>query len=132
MHWGDFKDNGCVDLGDGRKARSYSAILWDIPSGANWEEACSKMPADINGVHFDHPTICVKTNIVDALSFAALVVGLKTGVGGAILGAAALIISQAGIGALNMWGVFYVEDGTCGVQTNEPFDGTSDPHHHVH
>ncbi|PSB53940.1 hypothetical protein C7B67_01080 [filamentous cyanobacterium Phorm 6] len=126
MHWGDLKDNGCVDLGNGRKARSYSAVLWDIPWGASWEQACSTMPADINGVHFDHPTVCVKANVVDTLSLVSLVaglvatgagstpVGVVAGLGGAIIGATSLVFSQADVGALNMWGVFYVEDGSCG------------------
>jgi hypothetical protein len=57
QHWGDFKADQCTASG----LRQYSAILWDIPWGASWEQACAHMPADINGHHFDAPARCVTT-----------------------------------------------------------------------
>ena len=119
MHWGDFKDNGCVAIGNGRKARVYSAILWDIPGGHSWEEACKTMPATINGRYFPCPTICVKTSIVDAVSVTATALSIAgfgfpaAGHAGTIVGLVATVLSSSGAGALNMWGVFYVEDGSC-------------------
>jgi hypothetical protein len=41
MHWGDIADDGCVGPG----SRKWSAILWDIPWGKSWEEACAETAA---------------------------------------------------------------------------------------
>ena len=57
-HWGTFKRDGCTGPG----LRQYSAILWGVPWGQSWEDACARMPARINGQRFAHPTRCV-TNI---------------------------------------------------------------------
>jgi len=54
MQWGPFKSSGCSATG----FRQYSAVLWDIPWGQSWEQACSNMPADVAGLHFEHPTRC--------------------------------------------------------------------------
>ena len=40
MHWGDLGDRGCTALG----LHEYSAVLWDIPWGQSWENACAGMP----------------------------------------------------------------------------------------
>lgn len=118
-HWGDFKDNGCVDLGGGAKARSYSAVLWDIPFGYSWEDACAKKDATVNGYYFEHPTACVKTSVASALGAVATAIGAAglvyppAGVFGTILGSTAVALDLGGAGGLNMWGVFYVQDGTC-------------------
>jgi hypothetical protein len=54
LHWGDFKSSGCSATG----FRQYSAVLWDIPFGQSWEQACANMPADVAGLHFEKPTRC--------------------------------------------------------------------------
>ena len=122
--WGKFKDDGCVPLSRFEKRRQYSAILWDIPAGYSWEAACSKMPAAINGQHFEHPTACVKSNasaliagtgIIASTVAGALAAG-PAGSAAASAGTAVLVevINQSTGGvALNMWGVYYVEDNSC-------------------
>lgn len=57
MHWGPFKDDGIVGPG----LRKYSSILWDIPNGKDWGEACYSHPATIKGHYFARPTKCVHT-----------------------------------------------------------------------
>jgi len=113
-HWGDFRDDGIQDIGNGRKVRVYQAILWDIPWGQSWEDACANQPADINGVHFDRPTACVKSSILQPIS--AILAGVSlvgiafppVGVAAAVAGAATVMLDLGGAGALNMWGIFYV------------------------
>lgn len=113
-HWGDFRDDGIHDIGNGRKVRIYQAILWDIPWGDSWEVACACQPADINGVHFDHPTACVKSSILQPISAILAVVSLvgiafpPVGIAAAVAGAATVMLDLGGVGALNMWGIFYV------------------------
>lgn len=58
-YWGEFKEDDCTGIFPGTK--QYSAILWDIPSGTSWEEACENTGATINGHTFDHPARCVNT-----------------------------------------------------------------------
>jgi hypothetical protein len=55
--WGDFKDDAC--RGDG--LRQYSAILWDIPWGADWKDACERAGATLGEWRFERPTRCVHT-----------------------------------------------------------------------
>ncbi|MCY1023211.1 hypothetical protein [Pyxidicoccus sp. MSG2] len=52
-HWGDFKADHCVGVG----LKQYSAVLWNIKD-FSWEDACMTMPAQINGVQYEHPTRC--------------------------------------------------------------------------
>lgn len=116
--WGSFKNNGCV-TSQGRKFRVYSAVLWDIPWGKSWELACSQMPAKVAGQRFTHPTACVKTSVVDAIGITAAVMSFPgmvyppLGAAGAVIGASAIAMDKGGVGALNMWGVFYVQDPKC-------------------
>jgi hypothetical protein len=118
QHWGSFKDNGCVTQ-KSRKFRVYSSVLWGIPWGESWEVACSKMPATVHGVHFSHPTACVKTSVVDAMSITGAVLGVAgmafppIGAAGAVLGVTTVVMDKSGVGALNMWGVFYVQVPKC-------------------
>ncbi len=48
--WGSFKRDHCTKRGcwwaegPGCGRRQFSAILWDIPWGASWEEACATTP----------------------------------------------------------------------------------------
>lgn len=48
-NWGDFKKESCNASGGTRK---YSSILWNIPWGASWEDACRTTPATIDGVTY--------------------------------------------------------------------------------
>ena len=57
QRWGDFKKDQCTALG----VRQYSAVLWDIPWGKSWEEACKNMPATIEGQSFASPLRCRNT-----------------------------------------------------------------------
>jgi len=115
LKWGKFKNNGCVH----KNLRSYSAVLWDIPWGESWEAACAKKSATVGGQYFSHPTVCVKAGVVDITGITATVVGIAglafppAGVAGAVLGTAAIAMDKGGVGSLNMWGVFYVQDPKC-------------------
>ncbi len=53
-YWGDFKADHCVCDG----FRQYSAILWDIPWGTNWAQACYSTDAVINGHWFTGAARC--------------------------------------------------------------------------
>src|SRR5215207_7404330 len=53
-HWGDLKKDHCTEVG----FRQYSAILWDIPSGQDWKQACESTPATIEGQHFSGADRC--------------------------------------------------------------------------
>ena len=116
--WGDFKYNGCVPE-NGRAFKVYSSVLWDIPWGASWEVACAKMPATVAGQYFSHPTACVKASVVDVMGITAAVLSFPgmvyppVGAASAVLGAAAIAMDKGGVGALNMWGVFYVQVASC-------------------
>lgn len=57
QRWGDFKKDQCTALG----VSQYSAVLWDIPWGKSWEEACKNMPATIEGQSFASPLRCRNT-----------------------------------------------------------------------
>ena len=123
LTWGSFKDNGCVILDrKGWGMRSYSAVLWNIPTGQSWEATCARTPANVAGRHFAHPTACVKTDIKDAMKITRMIAkqALKR------VGRADPRIALAAVGvmygakimgrinpALNMWGIFYVPDNRC-------------------
>lgn len=126
-NWGSFRDDGCIKVNN-RRVRQYQSVLWGIPWGHSWEDACQKMPADINGVHFNHPNICAKSSIAATLGGLATAlggtgltvsasgappVGMAISGVGVALGTATFFVNLAGGGALNMWGIFWVE-GVCG------------------
>ena len=54
MHWGAFKRDHCTDIG----RRQYSAILWDIPAGMDWKEACETTPGSPAGIEPRPPDRC--------------------------------------------------------------------------
>lgn len=116
--WGAFKNNGCA-TSEGRKFRVYSSVLWDIPRGKSWELACASMPARVGGHYFSHPTACVKASVVDAIGITGAVLGVgglvfpPAGAVGTVIGVSAIALDKGGIGGLNMWGVFYVQDPKC-------------------
>lgn len=45
VHWGEFRSEGCPRKG----FRQVSAVLWDVPWGKSWEEACRTTPSPICG-----------------------------------------------------------------------------------
>lgn len=72
--WGEFNvpDTSCMPVWKpyqkkectGLITRQYSSRLDRIPDGMDWEDTCTKMPAEINGVQFSRPTRCVRTDLV--------------------------------------------------------------------
>ena len=46
LRWGNATESGVMSgcTGPDKCTRQYSAILWDIPWGANWEETCRRTP----------------------------------------------------------------------------------------
>src|SRR6476660_805923 len=58
IHWGSIGDDGCVeDTG----YRQYSAILWGIPWGQSWEQACFTYGASVGGQPGRVPDRCRNT-----------------------------------------------------------------------
>ena len=125
--WGRFRDDGCIKV-NGTKVRQYQSVLWGIPWGQSWEVACQKMPADIKVggkvVHFQHPNICAKSSIAatlgalsTALGGAGLTVsysgnpaiGMPISAAAFAMGTITFFVNLGGGGALNMWGIFWVE-----------------------
>ncbi len=53
-NWGDLKDDGCK----GANVHRFSAVLWNIPWGSNWEATCAETPI----LDWGPPTRCV-TNL---------------------------------------------------------------------
>lgn len=54
-NWGPFQRDACTAIG----LRQHSAVLWNIPWGQSWEEACHTTPATIDGQSFSGATRCV-------------------------------------------------------------------------
>jgi hypothetical protein len=124
LRWGTFKDNGCVIFDKkGWGMRSYSSVLWGIPPGQSWEATCARAPANVAGRHFSHPTACVKADLKDAAQVVKTVAKLVARAAKhskhpkiylAAKGTALVAtIMKAANPALNIWGVFYVEDRRC-------------------
>lgn len=139
LQWGSFKNNGCVARmknADSNVAgidlsskRSYSAVLYNV--GGDWKEACRLARATVAGSGFEHPTACIVADANQALSwvttgvFSALGAAATTGLtgGNAIAGAVVaggiakglegVIFDNADTG-LNVWGVFWKDDPSCG------------------
>lgn len=59
QHWGEFEAGSCT----GSDHRRFSAILWDIPGGMSWEDACASTPASIVHDTFVRPTACVNSGL---------------------------------------------------------------------
>ncbi len=116
-HWGKFRDDGIQTIkvdGEYRKVRVYQSVLWGIPWGHSWEATCAKTPAKIKGVYFKRPMACVKSSALQPVSTILAGVGVAglafppAGVVGAVGSVGTTILDLKGIGAMNMWGVFYV------------------------
>ncbi len=121
--------------------RSYSSVLWN--AGGDWGEACKFAPAavvDAAGqaiADFEHPTACVVADADRAMGYvigailgaagglvaspaspkAAIAVGAVVGVAGTAATEAIL----AGVNtSLNVWGIFWADDETCGTVPSYP------------
>jgi hypothetical protein len=55
VNWGSLKDDGCRSTG----FRQFSAILWNIPHGSNWEATCASAPV----LDWGAPTRCKNTGL---------------------------------------------------------------------
>ncbi|MDJ0853102.1 MAG: hypothetical protein QNK04_32440 [Myxococcota bacterium] len=125
-HWGEFRDDGCVEGAGFSGLRQYSAILWDIPPGVSWEDACSQTGATIAGVDHPRPAVCVASNLswlgdvvgmVAGAAVGAVTVNPVAGAGAGVALSTAILAGDelsGGFGAMNMWGSFYAVDATCG------------------
>ncbi len=57
LEWGPLKNEGCSGAGFAR----WAAVLWNIPSGASWENTCKT--ASLRHNDQDYPTVeCVNEN----------------------------------------------------------------------
>jgi LCCL domain len=154
LKWGSFKDNGCAADLEGADAnaggislagkRSYSSVLYNV--GGDWLEACRFAPATFQAgasgrVEFERPTSCVLADADRALNLvlgsafgaAAALVPMPPTIKGKLLVGAATGAVSAGAGDLilnvsntnlNVWGVFWVDDASCGaVHAYTPVDG---------
>lgn len=54
QHWGDFKKDGCIKPG----IRQYSSILWDVPRGTSFLDACHAASATIGDAFVGLPSRC--------------------------------------------------------------------------
>jgi hypothetical protein len=121
LAWGKFKDNGCI--GESGQ-RVYTSVLWNIPAGKDWLTTCMQTAGrvtlrDGKQVDFPQPTTCTKSTMNEALGVAALVVGLPglvykpAGAVSLVLDAGSLAMEKAGVGAINVWGIFQMVDPSC-------------------
>lgn len=129
--------------------RSYSSVLWNV--GGEWTEACKFASASVvlgedktPIAEFEHPTGCV---VADADRAMGYVVGAILGAAGGLaaspaspkvavaVGAVVAIASTAATEALlagvntnlNVWGIFWVDDTSCGtVPSYAPVDGSTE------
>jgi hypothetical protein len=125
-HWGDLRDDGCVPGAGFSGLRQYSAILWEVPPGTTWEDACSLTGATVAGVWHPHPAVCLQSDFSWLGSIASIIAGAAVGVvtvnpgaglaAGVAVDVAFLAADEAtgGFGAMNQWGTFYAVDATCG------------------
>jgi hypothetical protein len=86
-----------------------------------------RIEAGVNSIVRDRADVCVRSSMNDLLKagnlIAATGAGLISGIGTpASIGIAAtgaaidLVLSNEEAGAINMWGLVYVDDGSCPVQ----------------
>lgn len=121
--------------------RSYSSVLWN--AGGDWLEACRFAPAMVKNEsgravgRFQYPTACVLADANRALGYvlsaafggaASLITAPASPVAAAALGAALATASTGATEAilagadtsLNVWGVFWVDDASCGPVQSQP------------
>jgi hypothetical protein len=99
QHWGDFKDNGCASSDIAPGLRSYSAVLWGIPFGASWENACAAMPATFGSTTLAHPAVCVNVSkVIEFWMFSVEVVNsvmdTAMGTSSVVVGALSYVIAD--------------------------------------
>jgi hypothetical protein len=121
LRWGSWKNNGCLLQPNLRGFRSYSSVLWGIPPGVSWERTCANTPVRIAGRSFRHPHVCVKSDLSDAAKVARKTAKfvsrrvkdprVKLAMGAVRLTAR---IVEGVKPALNIWGVVYIPDRSCG------------------
>lgn len=121
LRWGSWKNNGCMIEPKLRGFRSYSSVLWGIPKGVSWERTCARMPVRLKGRYFQQPQVCVKTDLSDAAKLTRKVAKFVSRrvpnpkVKLALKGVRLVARLVEGINpALNMWGVVYIPDRSCG------------------
>jgi hypothetical protein len=137
-HWGELRDDGCVPGAGFSGLRQRSAILWDVPAGVSWEDACSLTGAEVDGVWHPRPAVCLQSNFSWLGSIGSIIAGAAVGLvtvnpaagvaAGVAIGTAVLATDAAtgGFGAMNEWGVFYAVDPVCGELAGvDPGDGGS-------
>lgn len=128
LHWGSFKDNGCVGKSG---MRVYSSVLWGIPAGQDWIGTCLRTAAKFKAVNgnwlrFPRPTTCTKSSINEVLGVASLVLGVPglvyvpAGAVSLVLGAGSMAMEKQGVGAINVWGIFNVMDPSCPFTDHRP------------
>ena len=127
--------------------RSYSAVLWN--AGGDWLQACRFAPAAVknnNGQvvgRFQYPTACV---LADANKPLGYIIGAAFGGAAGLLTAPASPLAAVALGAtlatastgatdvilskvntsLNVWGIFWVDDASCGpVQPHPAVDASA-------
>ena len=136
LEWGAWKDDGCIVVPLARDSsgqcegpklvRQYSAVLWGVPHGYSWEAACADAPiqiqrGDLDPIQLERPDVCVRATGNDVFKYAGMIastaVGMAPGLAGAGLGLGSSIgfdlLGQDEVGAFNMWGIIYVDDGSC-------------------
>lgn len=121
LRWGSWKNNGCMLEPKLRGLRSYSSVLWGIPPGVSWERTCARTPVRLLGHRLARPHVCVKTDLGDAAKVtrkAAKYVSrrVKDPRAKLVLGTIRLTarIVEGIKPALNIWGIVYVPDRSCG------------------
>jgi len=140
LTWGAWKQGKCITVplslderglpSGSRLLREYSSVLWNIPPGQSWENACRQKKVEIsygNGQKFERPNpdLCVKATGNDlfrlstllATSAAGYIKGIGTSASVALDVASVgldLIADSGEVGAFNIWGIVYVaDDPTC-------------------
>jgi len=121
LRWGSWKNNGCMLEVKLRGFRSYSSVLWGIPKGVSWERTCARMPVRLRGHSLRRSHVCVKTHLTDAAKItrkAAKYVSRRVKHPKVKLALGAVRLTMRIIEtikpALNMWGVVYIPDRSCG------------------
>lgn len=121
LRWGSWKNNGCMLQPKLRGFRSYSSVLWGIPRGVSWEQTCARMPVRLLGRSFRHSHVCVKTHQGDAAKVArkaAKFVSRRVKHPKAKLLLRGFRLTMRIVErfkpAVNMWGIVYMPDRSCG------------------
>jgi hypothetical protein len=139
LAWGDWRRDECITVplsldenglpSGERKVRQYSSVLWNIPAGQSWEQACNSKEVNIpygdnQALTRNRPDMCLKATGNDVFKYGAMIaltaasqiksIGAK---GSVALDAAGIVLDLIAegdeIGAFNIWGIVYDADPTC-------------------